>query len=97
MDPSHDADIHRIVDSLTRRAAARGLPHLNFLGSVRELVGTGEPDTAIDWLINGVNAFRLPMRHAEYARLLAIAELLDGPDSVTDIDPDLLIEDTDDA
>ncbi|MFD9513757.1 hypothetical protein [Streptomyces mirabilis] len=61
------------------------------LDSVRDLVANDEAEIAIDHLINTVNAFRLTLRQDEHDRLMSAAARLNYADSVTDIDPRLLV------
>lgn len=96
MNSSADDDIRAVVDALKQRASARG-ETAPALDSVLELVANDEAEIAIDYLINTANAFRLPMRQDEYDRLISAATRLDYADSVTDIDPGLLLPDPDDT
>ncbi|MEO3974968.1 hypothetical protein [Streptomyces sp. CAU 1734] len=90
------ASVYAVVDALEERAAARGVS-VGALTSVRELVANGEPDTAIDYLVNTVNSSRLLLGRAEYERLLSAAAELDCVDDLTDVDPRLLVNDPDEA
>ena len=96
MGSSADDIIHAAVDTLQRRAAARG-GNVGALASVRLLVLNDEAEIAIDYLINTVNSFRLVLRQDEYDQLLAGATRLGYADSVTDIDPELLVPTSDNA
>ncbi|MFJ6569170.1 hypothetical protein ACIQNU_17260 [Streptomyces sp. NPDC091292] len=90
MNSSADDIIRAVVDALERRASARG-ETVSALDSVRDLVANDEAEIAIDYLINAVNSFRLALRQDEYDRLMSAAARLDYADSVTDIDPQLLV------
>ncbi|MFJ3799930.1 hypothetical protein ACIPSJ_27060 [Streptomyces sp. NPDC090088] len=96
MNSSADNDIRAVIDTLKQRASARG-ETVPALDSVLNLVANGEAEIAIDYLVNTANAFRLPLRQDEYARLLSAAARLDYADGVTDIDPSLLLPDPDDT
>lgn len=74
----------------TPQASARG-ETVRALDSVRDLVANDEAEIAIDHLINTVNAFRLTLRQDEHDRLMSAAARLNYADSVTDIDPRLLV------
>lgn len=95
MRSSAEDTIRAVVDALEQRASARGEP-VRALCSVRDLVANDESEIAVDYLINTVNSFRLALRQDEYDRLMSAAVQLDYADCVTDIDPQLLIPDTDD-
>ncbi|MCM2388187.1 hypothetical protein [Streptomyces albipurpureus] len=91
------ASVYAVVDALERRAVTRGIS-VPALTSVRELVANGEPDMAIDYLVNTVNSFRLLLGRAEYTRLLSAAAELDyDADDLTDLEPRLLVADPDQA
>ncbi|MEU9286242.1 hypothetical protein AB0D57_16360 [Streptomyces sp. NPDC048275] len=96
MNSSADDIIRTVVDTLKQRASARG-ETVPALDSVRHLVANDEADLAIDYLINTVNSFRLALRQDEYDRLMSAAARLDYADSVTDIDPRLLVPASDDV
>ncbi|MEU5160912.1 hypothetical protein AB0G74_15075 [Streptomyces sp. NPDC020875] len=67
------------------------------LTSVRDLVANGEPDMAIDYLVNTVNAFQLALQRTEYERLLSVAAELDCAHSLTDVNPRLIVTDPDET
>ncbi|MHB9857401.1 hypothetical protein [Streptomyces sp. YIM S03343] len=67
------------------------------LDSVRDLVSNDEAEIAVDYLVNTINSFRLMLRQDEYDRLMSAATRLDYADSVTDIDPRLLLPASDDS
>ncbi|MDO0916760.1 hypothetical protein QQM39_39915 [Streptomyces sp. DT2A-34] len=96
MNNSAEDIIRAVVDTLKRRASARG-ETVPALDSVRNLVANDEAEIAIDYLINTVNSFRLTLRQDEYDQLMSAATRLDYADSVTDIDPRLLVPASDDV
>ncbi|WP_208647981.1 hypothetical protein [Streptomyces tirandamycinicus] len=96
MNSSAEDIIRAVVDALKRRASTRG-ETVPALDSVRDLVANDEAEIAIDYLINTVNSFRLTLRKDEYDRLMSAATRLDYADSVTDIDPRLLVPTSDDV
>ncbi|MGW6602523.1 hypothetical protein [Streptomyces sp. NPDC055036] len=96
MNSSADDIIRAVVDTLQQRASARA-ETVPALDSVRDLVANDEAEIAIDYLINTVNSFRLALRQDEYDRLRSAAALLHYADSVTDIDPRLLVPASDDV
>ncbi|MFF1746519.1 hypothetical protein [Streptomyces mirabilis] len=61
------------------------------LDSVRALVANDEAEIVIDYLINTVDSFQLTLRQDAYDRLMSAAARLNYADSVTDIDPRLLV------
>lgn len=96
MNSSTDDIIRAVVGTLKQRASARG-ETVPALDSVRDLVANDEAEIAIDYLINTINSFQLSLRQDEYDRLMSEAARLDYADSVTDIDPRLLVPASDDV
>lgn len=90
-DPADVQALMDAVDGITRREGM-----YSFLGSVKDLVNAGEPDTAVDYLANGLLGWAPRISPDEFAVLKGLCQAWDLGDRIDDFAALVMLDPTTD-